>query len=182
MRYKTVYADPPWMFNDVLDKTRRKPYPTLHIGELKKLPVGALVEESAHLYLWCPTTLIQHGLDCIKAWGFDYKTIIVWRKLTKHGKSWFGMGRYFRNSVELCLFGAKNNMRTKTKNTRNIFDAIKTDRHHSAKPEKMYEIIEANSEPPYIELFATSIRGGWTAWGWDIDQKDIRQKLNMFRW
>jgi len=182
MRYKTVYADPPWEFNDVLDKTRRKPYQTLHIGELKRLPVGALVEEKAHLYLWCPATLIQHGLDCVRAWGFDYKTIIVWEKLTKHGKKHFGMGRYFRNTLEVCLFGARGNMHTKTHNTRNSFEAIKPDRHHSAKPEEMYELIEANSEPPYIELFATVKRKGWISWGWEIDQKDIRQKFRMLLW
>lgn len=175
--YKTIYADPPWNFDDKLDKTRRLPYNVLTLFDLSLLRIWDVVDKEAHLYLWCPTTLIYEGIKVIELWNFDYKTIIVWEKLTKYKKKWFGMGHYFRNTFEVCLFGTKNNLKTRTNNTRNSFEAIKPDRHHSAKPDKMYDIIEANSYPPYLELFATQKRDGWDSLGYEIDGKDIVESL-----
>ncbi len=173
MKFKTIYADPPWEFNDKLDKTRKKPYKTLTVNDLKKIPMYEISEIQSHLYLWCPTTLIDIGLEIMKSWDFDYKTIIVWEKLTKHNKKWFGMGHYFRGTLEICLFGTRGNLKTNTNNTRNSFEAKKPDRHHSAKPDEMYEIIEANSPDPYLELFATKRRNGWFQVGYELDGKDI---------
>lgn len=175
--YKTILCDPPWKFNDRLDKTRTLPYNILTLFDLSLLRIWDIVDEEAHLYLWCPATLIDEGIDVIRTWGFDYKTFIVWEKLTKNRKKWFGMGHYFRNCLEVCLFGTKNNLKTRTNNTRNSFEAIKPSRHHSAKPDEMYEIIEANSCPPYLELFATKKRDGWDSLGYEIDGKDIRESL-----
>ena len=42
-------------------------------------------------------------------------------------------------------------------------------REHSRKPDEQYEIIEACSPAPYLELFARGIRKGWVTWG---DQAD----------
>jgi len=174
--YRTIYADPPWCFRDKLDPTRRKPYPEMTTEEIKKLPIKKLVADKAHLYLWCVHTHLKEGLEVMESWGFQYKTLIVWRKLTKHGKLWFGMGHYFRASVEICLFGVKGNLPTRTKNTRNIFDAIRPNLH-SAKPEKMYEIIEANSYPPYLELFARKQRAGWDVWGNEVENSINLEEL-----
>jgi MT-A70 len=38
-------------------------------------------------------------------------------------------------------------------------------RKHSRKPDELYEIIEACSPSPYLELFARGVRLGWQAWG-----------------
>lgn len=180
IKFKTILADPPWTFNDKLDPTRKKPYETLTIEKLKKLPVEKIAEDEAHLYLWCPTTLLPNGFELVESWGFDYKTIVVWGKLTKHGKRWFGMGRYFRNCVEMCIFATKKNLILKTKNTRNFFDAKKPDRHHAAKPYKLYTIIEDNSYGPYIELFATVRRVGWISLGDEVNNgQDIRESLKI---
>ena len=177
MKYRSILADPPWKFKDKLDKSRTLPYKNMTIQDLICLPVSKLVEKEAHLYLWCPTTLIDEGIYLMEMWGFDYKTIVVWQKLTKYGKKWFGMGHYFRNSVEVCLFGTINNLKTRTNDTRNSFDAKKPSRHHSAKPDEMYEIIENNSYPPYLELFATKKRENWDSLGFQIDNKDIRDSI-----
>lgn len=177
MKFKTVLSDSPWTFNDSLDKTRKKPYETLSFEDLKNLPIKDIVAEEAHLYLWIPSTLLEWGFPVIKSWGFDFKTIVVWNKLTKNGKNWFGMGHYFRNTVEVCLFGTRNNFKLKTKNTRNSFESIKPGRHHAAKPDEFYEIIENNSFGPYLELFATQKRKGWISLGNEINGKDIREEL-----
>lgn len=177
MKYKTILCDPPWKFNDKLDKSRTLPYNVLTVQDLIYLPFEDLVDKEAHLYLWVPLALLYEGMCLIDVWNFDYKTLIVWEKLTKHGKKWFGMGHYFRGTLEVCLFGTRNNLKTRTNNTRNSFEAKKPDRHHSSKPDEMYEIIEKNSYPPYLELFATQKREGWDSVGHEIDGRDIRDVL-----
>jgi N6-adenosine-specific RNA methylase IME4 len=42
-------------------------------------------------------------------------------------------------------------------------------REHSRKPDELYDLIEACSPGPYLELFARGSRPGWSAWG---DQAD----------
>ena len=179
-KYKTIYADPPWMFDDKLDDTRKKPYNTMSITELCELPIKYIIEEKAHLYLWVPDVFYEVSFDVIQSWSFRFITPITWRKLTKTGKIWFGMGHYFRHATETCFFCTKNNLRLKTRNTRNIFDAIKPE-YHSGKPEEMYNIIENNSYPPYLELFARSKRKNWDSIGYEIDNTDIGIKLNQMR-
>lgn len=107
-----------------------------------------------------------------------YKTMIAWIKYTKHGKQHFGMGNYFRGAWEACLFGVHGKMRTLTKNTRNTLH-LRRPLLHSAKPLKMYKLIENNSPPPRIELFARIAYPGWTAIGRDVDGKDIRDAMDI---
>lgn len=175
-KYNTILADPPWPFNDSLDRTRHKPYSILSINSICDLPINKISSEKSHLYLWVAHSFLEESFKVIKNWGFKYKIPIVWRKLTKHGKLHFGMGHYFRNSVEFCLFAVKNNTPTNTKNTRNIFDAIKPP-IHSSKPKKFYKIIETNSNPPYLEVFARERRIGWDSIGFEIDGMDFREAL-----
>jgi len=50
--------------------------------------------------------MLSEGLAVIKAWGFTYKSNIVWHKVRKDGGSdGRGVGFYFRNVTELILFG-----------------------------------------------------------------------------
>lgn len=176
MIFKTLYADPPWHFNDRLDPTRRKPYDTLSLEELMALDLTSLIEPNAHLYLWSTSSHIHEALHLMEAWGFVYKTIIPWVKYTKNGKAHFGMGRYFRATHELCLFGVMGKLSTLTKNTRNILHAKKPPRH-SAKPPEMYELIEANSPPRFLELFSRNVREGWTMLGDEFEGEDIRDAI-----
>jgi len=176
MKFKTLYADPPWHFNDKLDPTRRKPYDTLSIDDLMSLKVKFLMEPDSHCYLWSTSSHIHEALHLMKAWGFEYKTIIPWIKYTKNNKLWFGMGHYFRAAHELCLFGVKGKLRTLTKNTRNVLMA-KAPSRHSAKPDEMYELIEANSLPKYLELFSRNKREGWIMLGDEFEGEDIRDAI-----
>ena len=45
----------------------------------------------------------------------------------------------------------------------NIFSTRK--REHSRKPDEIYDIIEACSPGPYLEIFARFKRRGWKQWG-----------------
>ena len=121
----------------------------------------------AHLYLWCPNALLPEGLAVIKAWGFTYKSNIVWHKVRKDGGSdGRGVGFYFRNVTELILFGVKGKKaRTLAPGRRQVNFVASRKREHSRKPDEQYPIIEACSPGPYLELFARGSRAGWTSWG-----------------
>jgi N6-adenosine-specific RNA methylase IME4 len=161
--YATILADPPWQFQNRTGKVapehkRLSRYTTLSIQEIKEIPVSLVAAEKSHLYLWVPNALLQWGLDVMQAWGFEYKTNIVW----PDGR---GVGFYFRNTTELVLFGIRGKLRT-LKPGRNQVNIIKSrKREHSRKPDEIFDIIEACSPGPYLELFARGGRVGWDQWG-----------------
>lgn len=171
-KFVTILADPPWQFNNRTGKVapehkRLNRYATMSNQEIAELPVSSITDEKAHLYLWVPNALLSEGLNVMQAWGFDYKTNIVWQKIRKDGEpDGRGVGFYFRNTTELILFGVKGkNARTLAPGRPQV-NVIKTrKREHSRKPDEQYDIIEACSDGPYLELFARGGRPGWTAWG-----------------
>lgn len=175
-RFSTVLADPPWQFLNRSGKIapeyqRLCRYPTMTLNEISSLPVNGLCETTAHLYLWCPNALLPNGLAVMNAWGFTYKSNIVWHKIRKDGGSdGRGVGFYFRNVTELLLFGVRGkDARTLAPGRRqvNLFGTRK--REHSRKPDEQYELIESCSRGPFIELFARGTRKGWTTWGNQAD-------------
>ena len=177
-RFATILADPPWRFINRTGKMapehrRLSRYGTMTFEEIMTLPVGKLVSPTAHLYLWCPNALLPQGLDVMKAWGFSYKSNIVWHKVRKDGGSdGRGVGFYFRNVTELILFGVKGkNARTLAPGRRQVNLLATRKREHSRKPDEQYEIIETCSPGPFLELFARGARKGWASWGNQADDK-----------
>jgi N6-adenosine-specific RNA methylase IME4 len=172
-RFGTILADPPWQFINKTGKVapehrRLSRYGTMTLAEIVALPVADVATGRAHLYLWCPNALLPDGLAVMKAWGFSYKSNIVWHKVRKDGGSdGRGVGFYFRNVTELILFGVRGkNARTLAPGRRQVNYLATCKREHSRKPDEMYEIIEACSLGPRLELFARGEpRTGWTCWG-----------------
>lgn len=170
--FGVILADPPWQFQNRTGKMapehkRLARYGTMKLEDIQSLPVRDLARETAHLYLWVPNALLPEGLRVMAAWGFEYKTNLVWHKVRKDGgPDGRGVGFYFRNTTELILFGVRGkNARTLAPGRRQV-NIIKTmKREHSRKPDELYEIIEACSPGPYLELFARGPRRGWTVWG-----------------
>lgn len=171
-KFKTILADPPWQFQNRTGKMapehkRLNRYPTMKLEEIAALPVSDICEETAHLYLWVPNALLAEGLEVMKAWGFTYKTNLIWYKVRKDGgPDRRGVGFYFRNVTEIVLFGIRGkNARTlqPARSQENIIVARK--REHSRKPDEQYALIESCSPGPYLELFARGSREGWTSWG-----------------
>src|SRR5436305_12050812 len=138
-------------------------YTTLTFLEIGDLPVDKISAGRAHLYLWCPNALLPQGLEVMKAWGFSYKSNVVWHKVRKDGGSdGRGVGFYFRNVTELILFGVKGrNARTLAPGRRQVNFLATRKREHSRKPGEQYEIIETCSPGPFLELFARGTRKGW---------------------
>lgn len=137
------------------------------LEEIKTLPVEQLASATAHLYLWVPNALLAEGLAVMAAWGFTYKTNLVWFKIRKDGgPDGRGVGFYFRNTTELLLFGVRGKCaRTLAPGRRQVNVVATRKREHSRKPDEIYPIIEACSPGPFLELFARNRRKGWTVWG-----------------
>jgi len=136
------------------------------LDDIKALPVADVCNETAHLYLWVPNALLAEGLTVMKSWGFTYKTNLVWYKTRKDGgPDGRGVGFYFRNVTELVLFGVRGSRRTLEPGRRQVNLFSERKREHSRKPEGLYDIVEACSPGPYLELFARHSRQGWHQWG-----------------
>ena len=194
-KFSTILADPPWQFQNRTGKMapehkRLSRYPTMRLQEIKDLPVEAIAEERAHLYLWVPNALLAEGMQVMENWGFKYKTNMIWYKIRKDGgPDRRGVGFYFRNVTEMILFGVRGkNIRTLQpgRSQENIISSCK--REHSRKPDEQYDIIESCSWGPYLELFGRGTRKGWVTWGnqanssykpdWDTYKNNSASKTN----
>jgi N6-adenosine-specific RNA methylase IME4 len=175
-RFRTILADPPWQFTNRTGKVapehrRLSRYSTLSMEEIITLPVDRITTETAHLYLWVPNALLPEGMMVLEAWGFSYKTNLIWHKVRKDGGSdGRGVGFYFRNVTEIILFGVKGkNARTLAPGRSQVNLLATRKREHSRKPDEQYGIIEACSPGPRLELFGRGVRKGWATWGNQAD-------------
>jgi len=175
-KFSSVMADPPWRFTNRTGKVapehkRLARYTTMTLDDICALPVAEYTTDTAHCYLWVPNALLPDGLQVLSAWGFTYKSNIIWHKVRKDGGSdGRGVGFYFRNVTEILLFGVRGkNARTLQpgRTQVNLFPTRK--REHSRKPDEQYDIIESCSWGPYLELFGRGKRDNWTVWGNQAD-------------
>jgi len=170
--FGTILADPPWRFTNRTGKVapehrRLARYETLSVKEISELPIENHVLDVSHCYLWVPNALLPDGLRVLEAWGFEYKTNLIWHKIRKDGGSdGRGVGFYFRNVTEIILFGTRGkDTRTLSPGRRQVNLLGTRKREHSRKPDEQYDIIESCSWGPYLELFGRGRREKWTVWG-----------------
>lgn len=163
MRYRTIVADPPWPYDN--DKwgvgAVSEEYETLSFEDICELPVATWAEKDAHLYLWVTNAkLLDYDYaQLVNAWGFSYKTCLTW-----HKTRCLGIGHYFRGETEHVLFCTRGRASVPVeRRQRNLFAAPRG--RHSAKPESFYDLVEAVSDGPYLEMFARRARFGWHYWG-----------------
>jgi N6-adenosine-specific RNA methylase IME4 len=176
-RFSTILVDPPWRFENRSGKIapehrRLARYSTMTSEEICALPVSECITDTAHIYLWVPNALLPEGLRVLVAWGFTYKTNLIWHKIRKDGgPDGRGVGFYFRNVTEVILFGVRGkNARTREAGRRQVNFLATRKQEHSRKPDEQYAIIEACSPGPYLELFARGKRHAWTSWGIDANE------------
>jgi len=175
-RFGTILADPPWKFLNRTGKMapehkRLYRYHTMTNDEILSMPIKDMALPKSHLYLWVPNALVELGLQVMKQWGFEYKTMMIWYKIRKDGgPDRRGVGFYFRNVTEVILFGNRGQLRTLQpgRSQENIISSQK--RGHSIKPDELYQIIESCSPGPYLELFARRTRPGWVSWGDEVEE------------
>jgi N6-adenosine-specific RNA methylase IME4 len=168
MLYKTILIDPPWpqpiMGSYNQHKNQRPdslPYPTLTIPQIAALPIAHLSATAAHLWLWTTNRMLPHAFPLINAWGFHYMNCITWHKPS-------GFGPYWINTTQHLLFAYNHKCyftRARYQPTCYPFNP----QRHSAKPDASYDLIEAISDPPRLELFARRTRPGWDVWGNEVE-------------
>lgn len=162
--YRVLYADPPWRYEHVKTENRsiENQYPTMELDEIKSLEVPAAGD--AVLFLWATSPKLTEALEVMDAWGFTYRTCMVWVK------DKIGMGYYARQRHEMLLIGTRGSLPTPEPSNRPD-SVVEADRgRHSEKPDVFYKLIET-MYPEYeglrIELFARQERDGWEPWGFE---------------
>ena len=168
-KYKTIYIDPPWeeKGGGKIKRGADRHYKLMKIDDIKALPIPDLVDDSGcHLYMWVTNNFLPKAFDLIKAWGFEYITLITWNK------DRFGLGQYYRGITEHCVFAStKKRLPYKIANGKRQQGATgfyEPKTIHSRKPVKMREMIEKVSYEPRIELFARQHFNGWDCWGNEV--------------
>jgi N6-adenosine-specific RNA methylase IME4 len=176
-KFATILADPPWQFQNKTGKIapehkRLSRYSTMTLEDICTLPVEDVAAPTAHLYLWVPNALLPEGLEVMKAWGFKYKSNVIWHKIRKDGGSdGRGVGFYFRNVTEVLLFGVRGkNARTLPPGRSQVNMMQTRKREHSRKPDEQYDLVQSCSPGPYLEMFARGERAGWDVWGNQADE------------
>jgi N6-adenosine-specific RNA methylase IME4/ParB-like chromosome segregation protein Spo0J len=163
--YPLIYADPPWdyrLYNETTGSSRAaaEHYPTMKLDEICALPVFHLAADNAILFLWTTAPHLQESFQVLGAWGFEYKTGVVW------AKDVIGLGHFVRGQHEHLLIATRGDFPCPLPANRPASVISAPRREHSRKPDEAYELIERMyPELPKIELFARQRRSGWEAWG-----------------
>lgn len=163
--FGTIYADPPWPYENVASRgAAENHYRTMRVDAIAAFPVARLAADQAHLHLWTTNAFLFEAKRVIEAWGFTYKSCLVWIKPQ------LGNGNYWRVSHEFLLFGVRGNLTFSDKTQQSWICAERN--QHSAKPAIFRRLIERVSPGPRLELFARRQAEGWTVWG-DQVQPDL---------
>lgn len=189
-RFEVAIIDPPWPYTKASMNPKRHgyvtrtdsnadKYKTMSLDDINSLDVDLLVERV--VYLWTTGPFIQAGLDAIKHWGFEYKTMMYWGKTTKAGNlQTGGIGFWALGNCEPILVASRPG--TKSVRTKTPALSLSTrPQTHSEKPEFLHLMVERCFKGPYLELFGRKPRKGWTVVGDAISGKDIRFDLAKLR-
>ncbi len=166
--YNVVLADPPWEYDNTgVHGAAEAHYPTMSLQDICDLPetIGLQVADDAVLFLWATNPLLEDAFQVVEAWGFSYKTNLVWVKtdLKKPGAGWYVRGRH-----ELCLICTRGSFTPLDERVSPPIGSVVEApvRDHSRKPDELYQVIERLYPGcAYVELFARQEREGWTGWG-----------------
>lgn len=181
-KFQIIVADPPWSFGDKLKKMKgskkrgaQSQYPVMNLADIEDLPVNDIADPTGCLLaLWVPSSMLEHGMTAMKNWGFTLKQTFVWVKLKKEHakeadpnlKTRIAMGRLFRNCHEIALIGTMGKIYPHLQDRSQRTVAFDLNAGHSIKPPRLQQRLEIMfPTADKVELFARSIRPGWTALG-----------------
>jgi len=166
-KYRILYCDPPWRYNDsgVITENdnygrAERHYPTMSLSELKDLPIKNMADDNAILFMWSTSPMLESAFELVNSWGFKYKSLFVWYKV-KHN-----FGHYNSVRQELLLVCTKGSCTPDKLKLFNSVQQIERSKVHSQKPEEFRKIIETlYTWGNKIELFARKRTNGWDVWG-----------------
>jgi N6-adenosine-specific RNA methylase IME4 len=164
MRYPIILADPPWRYENPPmgggNRSIENHYPTMALAEICGLPIEDIAATDCTLYLWATAPKLAECFKVLEAWGFSYRTNFVWVK------DKIGMGYHARSQHELLLVAKRGDLPPPEAEARVSSVIVAPRGRHSAKPERVYELIESFYPTlKKIELFARAGREGWASWG-----------------
>jgi N6-adenosine-specific RNA methylase IME4 len=163
LKFGAIYADPPWLYgNQGTRAATGNHYGGMTVDEIAAMPVAKLAADNAHLHLWTTNAFLFDCKAIIEAWGFEYKSCLVWVKPQ------MGIGNYWRVSHEFMLLGVRGSCPFLDRSQISWIQEPRT--KHSAKPEAVRKMVEAVSPGPYLELFGRRIAPGWAVWGNQIER------------
>lgn len=155
LRFGCVYADPPLLVS--AEETDAFGRSAISIEQLCALPVAELVEEDAHAHLWLGSSHLPHAQAILNAWGFEYRSNLVW--VRPQGVS----GKFWRHAHDFLLLGVRGDLSFRN---RSILSWLRANRMtHGRKPERVRRSIQQVSPGPYLELFARKPVKGWVVCG-----------------
>lgn len=170
--WHTVAIDYPWPEKGGGGRGAQNHYPVVPVQDGPALILGSGVwcpADDAHAYVWATNTHLLDAGWLMGALGFRYITCLTWAKRR------IGLGQYFRGRTEHLLFGVRGKglrLRREHTDSRALDTLIHDDPlrfghrpRHSEKPQTAYDLIEAASPGPYLEMFARAARPGWSVWG-----------------
>lgn len=176
MKYKLIYADPPWQFNNKRTGGSMKSgaashYTVTSTADLMALDIESIAADDCVLVMWWVGSMPQDALDLVEAWGFELKTMtgFVWNKLTKNGLPHFGMGHWTRAGSECAIIATRGKPKRLSGSVRSVgtYPVLK----HSQKPGEFRDrCIELVGDVPRIELFARSRSEGWDVFGNEVEE------------
>jgi N6-adenosine-specific RNA methylase IME4 len=173
VKYRAIYADPPWHFRVRSPKgegrSATRHYPCMTLDSIRALPIGDLAATDSALFLWATDPMLPQALSVIEAWGFTFKTVAFhWVKSNRTSGNYFtGMGYWTRANPEQCLLATRGSPKRKAKDVCRL--VVSARREHSRKPDEVRSRIERLVDGPYLELFARQNVPGWAAWGNEVD-------------
>lgn len=156
--FNIILADPPWKYdNSGISGAAQKHYPVMDATEICNMIIPS--DENSVLFLWVTNPFLVEGLRVCEAWGFTYKTNIVWIKEKA------GQGFYVKGQHELLFICTKGSfLPSSNLYIRSVVGSKREE--HSKKPNIFYEIIEQlYPQGKYLEIFARKARTGWTTYG-----------------
>ncbi len=198
-KYNVIYADPPWTYDnkktgrDMLHGAEEK-YDLMTNEDIMAMPVRDIMQKNAVCFIWVTVPLLPEGLATLKAWGFEYKTMITWRKIMS-----LGLGYWFRGQCEHLILGTKGNVKAFRSQAPNFFQSeyeIAEDQciqskagKHSQKPGYFRDLIAravqvsfVDPPPVKLELFARSREGMFSDIeyeGWDVYGNQVNNSIKL---
>lgn len=165
-KFPTVYADPPWPYtNEASRAAAINHYPVMGLDQIRSEPVSKLAADDAHLHLWTTNAFLREAFEVIEAWGFTFKSCLVWVK------NELGMGNYWRVSHEFLLLGVRGSLTFRDRTLPSWLLAERTS--HSHKPARIRILIERVSIGPFLELYGREElpNSNWTVYGNQIEKR-----------
>ncbi|MGN7749753.1 MT-A70 family methyltransferase [Sinorhizobium sp. 22678] len=172
IHYEMIVIDIPWPFDLYSDAGAKKSasahYDLMSAAQIRALPVGQLASMDCLIYSWATAPHLPFAVECLKAWGFEYKSFMAWRKTTAAGKVRMGTGYRVRTTGEIVLVGTLGNPK-QFHVPPTIFDGIA--REHSRKPDEFYDLCDrVMPHARRADVFAREHRAGWHAFGNEVNK------------